>query len=217
MNLTYDDLIWLHENKMTLRAVTNYKVAEAEKNNGGYGDAITLATFAAFIQPGHMTFPRDDVMGYVNQYLDISSDNLRTNFFTFLLLSNADRVPIELKSKLVQEMEMAIKFHIENALSERASSFVLLESDKAHEPYDIGKSYLTGKVGKHAFSQDKVKAIIDCDQQYDDLRGSWLNKNKIDTTVVSVVDAVINQIQTLRKAAELNQQNEITNTTTPKK
>lgn len=163
LKLQWEDLLFLSQQKLCLRTVPSAERARKERAEGGFGDAISLATFGypgANCAQGIYNFLSE--RNWINKEKSIEDDYslviswLSSQYSDFIM----EKFP-EGKSELIQRVNDGIKDHAEKAFFfETDPAFLLISSESATLlVYDLSV-YALGKIGKGPFSCDQVKAII---------------------------------------------------------
>jgi len=165
--LTWQELIYLHDNKLSLRSVDDEKQAAQEKDNGGRGDAVSLATFAFPGAEGLEIRERvKSLYGLQEDQEGLYSKSLLLNAYYFLRSEEIMRDYPQDKELLQQRLLDGIETHVMIAMRCFGSrAFLLIDRGfNAETPYDFER-YPLGKCGTASFKAHQVKAMITADRQ----------------------------------------------------
>lgn len=144
--LNWQDLIYLHQNKIGLSCTDDEMKALAVAGEGGHYNAMSLATFG-----------RDKHYYFVDSGLNMDFEKDRVDE----AIVDKKYSPRK-KQDLLSKANAGVKSFIENSFKTAFSpGFVLVDREyNALNPYDYNSEYPSGECRDYSFSADKVKAVI---------------------------------------------------------
>lgn len=170
-SISWQELIFIVNQKWGLRHVNNIDAAKKEMKNGiEYGDAVSLSYPNNFFPP--------DISKYQN--FDKLKKLYKLETLSFNVL--APSIPEEYKENVLISFEKAVKNFIKssialdinstpsllnlktetilNILTSTRLAFVLAKFQGADNPYDFSAYYNLGKCGKQKVSPEKIVALV---------------------------------------------------------
>lgn len=136
-DLSWRDLVYLHNNTLGLRGVTDDDMAINEAKYGGHGDAISLANFG---------------MG----------EQKELDFSILVDEKIMDEQYPQQKAALLKSLQDGMKWHINISFKYGYSiAFELISKGyDALSPYDFGTTYRLGKCGSAKINAAQIKKVI---------------------------------------------------------